>query len=173
MDADLQTLSVEVGAALKAAGAVLATAESCTGGWVAEIVTATAGSSAWFDCGFVTYSNAAKQRMLGVPEATLKAHGAVSEAVAMAMARGALAHSDATAALSITGIAGPGGAVPGKPVGTVCFGWALADGRSRSETRHFDGDREAVRRQSACHTLAVLLALLGGTPKDPVARTVP
>ncbi|MFZ5505973.1 MAG: nicotinamide-nucleotide amidohydrolase family protein, partial [Pseudomonadota bacterium] len=78
MDTDLQTLSVEVGAALKAAGAVLATAESCTGGWVAEIVTATAGSSAWFDCGFVTYSNAAKQRMLGVPEATLKAHGAVS-----------------------------------------------------------------------------------------------
>ena len=173
MDAELQRLSVEVGAALKAAGAVLATAESCTGGWVAEIVTATAGSSAWFDCGFVTYSNAAKQRMLGVAEATLKAHGAVSEPVALEMARGALAHSAATAALSITGIAGPGGAVPGKPVGTVCFGWALADGRIRSETRHFDGDREAVRRQSACHTLAVLLALLGATPQDPVARTVP
>ena len=173
MDADLQALSIGVGAALQAAGAVLATAESCTGGWVAEIVTATAGSSAWFDCGFVTYSNAAKQRMLGVPEATLKAHGAVSEPVALAMARGALAQSGATVALSITGIAGPGGAVPGKPVGTVCFGWALADGRSRSETRHFDGDREAVRRQSACHTLAVLLALLGGAPKDPMARTVP
>ncbi len=173
MDAELQRLSVDVGAALKAAGAVLATAESCTGGWVAEIVTATAGSSAWFDCGFVTYSNAAKQRMLGVAEATLKAHGAVSEPVALEMARGALAHSAATAALSITGIAGPGGAVPGKPVGTVCFGWALADGRIRSETRHFDGDREAVRRQSACHTLAVLLALLGATPQDPVARTVP
>jgi nicotinamide-nucleotide amidase len=173
MDADLHTLSIEVGAALKAAGAVLATAESCTGGWVSEIITATAGSSAWFDCGFVTYSNAAKQRMLGVPEATLKAHGAVSEAVALAMARGALANSGATVALSITGIAGPGGAVPGKPVGTVCFGWAFADGRSRSETRHFDGDREAVRRQSACHTLAVLLAMLGSKPKDPVARTVP
>jgi nicotinamide-nucleotide amidase len=173
MDADLQALSIEVGAALQAAGAVLATAESCTGGWVAEIVTATAGSSAWFDCGFVTYSNAAKQRMLGVPEATLKAHGAVSEPVALAMARGALAQSGATVALSITGIAGPGGAVPGKPVGTVCFGWALADGRSRSETLLFDGDREAVRRQSACHTLAVLLALLGGAPKDPMARTVP
>ncbi len=173
MDAELQRLSVDAGAALKAAGAVLATAESCTGGWVAEIVTATAGSSAWFDCGFVTYSNAAKQRMLGVAEATLKAHGAVSEPVALEMARGALAHSDATAALSITGIAGPGGAVPGKPVGTVCFGWALADGRIRSETRHFDGDREAVRRQSACHTLTVLLALLGATPQDPVARTVP
>ena len=173
MDAELQRLSVETGAALQAAGALLATAESCTGGWVAEIVTATAGSSAWFDCGFVTYSNAAKQRMLGVADATLKAHGAVSEPVALEMARGALAHSDATAALSITGIAGPGGAVPGKPVGTVCFGWALADGRIRSETRHFDGDREAVRRQSACHTLAVLLALLGATPQDPVARTVP
>ena len=173
MDADLSRLSADVGSALQAAGAVLATAESCTGGWVAEIITATAGSSAWFDCGFVTYSNAAKQRMLGVEAATLQTHGAVSEAVALDMARGALAHSDATAALSITGIAGPGGAVPGKPVGTVCFGWAMADGRIRSETRHFDGDREAVRRQSACHTLAVLLALLGATPKDPVARTAP
>ncbi len=173
MDAELERLSAEIGAALRAAGAVLTTAESCTGGWVAEIVTATAGSSAWFDCGFVTYSNAAKQRMLGVAEATLKTHGAVSEPAALEMARGALAHSDATAALSITGIAGPGGAVPGKPVGTMCFGWALADGRTRTETRHFDGDREAVRRQSSCHTLAVLLALLGATPQNPVARTVP
>lgn len=173
MDATLQSLSVRVGAALQAAGAVLATAESCTGGWVAETVTATAGSSAWFDCGFVTYSNAAKQRLLGVAADTLLAHGAVSEAVALEMARGALGHSSATAALSITGIAGPGGAVPGKPVGTVCFGWALADGRTRTETRHFDGDREAVRHQSVCHTLAVLLALLGTTPENPVARTVP
>lgn len=159
MDADLQTLSIEVGAALKAAGAVLATAESCTGGWVAEIVTATAGSSAWFDCGFVTYSNAAKQRMLGVPEATLKAHGAVSEQVAQAMARGALAHSGATAALSITGIAGPGGAVPGKPVGTVCFGWARGD-HTYTERLVFQGDRQAVREQTIRHALQGLLRFI-------------
>ena len=162
MDAELQRLSVDAGAALKAAGAVLATAESCTGGWVAEIVTATAGSSAWFDCGFVTYSNAAKQRMLGVADATLKAHGAVSEPVALEMARGALAHSDATAALSITGIAGPGGAVPGKPVGTVCFGWAAIDAAPVSETRQFAGDRAAVRRAAALHALRGAYRLLPG-----------
>jgi nicotinamide-nucleotide amidase len=173
MDEELRTLSAEVGAALSATGAVLATAESCTGGWVAEVITATAGSSTWFDCGFVTYSNAAKQRLLGVPASTLAAHGAVSEAAALAMAHGALANSAATVALSVTGIAGPGGAVPGKPVGTVCFGWALAGGVERTETRHFDGDREAVRRKSLRHTLAVLLALLEVPPENSVARTVP
>lgn len=161
MDEELKALSVRAGSALRATGHVLATAESCTGGWVAEVVTATAGSSAWFDCGFVTYSNAAKQRLLGVLPATLALHGAVSEAVALELARGALLNSSATVALSITGIAGPGGAVPGKPVGTVCFGWAVKDGAERTETRHFDGDREAVRRSSVCHTLAVLLALPG------------
>ncbi|WP_018412067.1 CinA family protein [Methyloversatilis thermotolerans] len=173
MDAELSRLSVEVGAALRAAGSMLTTAESCTGGGVAETVTATPGSSAWFDCGFVTYSNAAKQRLLGVDAATLQAHGAVSEAVAREMVRGALAASSADVALSITGIAGPAGAVPGKPVGTVCFAWAFSDGRERSETCHFDGDREAVRRQSTCHTLTVLLALLGAPSDEPVARTVP
>ena len=173
MDEDLRTLSAEVGAALASAGAVLATAESCTGGWVAEVITATAGSSAWFDCGFVTYSNAAKQRLLGVPAQTLAVHGAVSEAVALAMALGALANSTATVALSVTGIAGPGGAVPGKPVGTVCFGWALAGGVERTETGHFDGDRETVCRKSLRHTLAVLLALLEVSPENSVARTVP
>jgi nicotinamide-nucleotide amidase len=160
-DDELAVLSARVGSALRATGHVLATAESCTGGWVAEVVTATAGSSTWFDCGFVTYSNTAKQRLLGVLPATLAMHGAVSEAVALELARGALLNSSATVALSITGIAGPGGAVPGKPVGTVCFGWALKDGAERTETCHFDGDREAVRRSSVCHTLAVLLALPG------------
>jgi nicotinamide-nucleotide amidase len=161
MDAELSALSAAVGAACLASGHVIATAESCTGGWVAEVLTATAGSSAWFDCGLVTYSNSAKMRLLDVPEAALAAYGAVSEPVALAMAHGALARSVATVALSITGIAGPGGATPGKPVGTVCFGWAMQRGVARSETRHFAGDREAVRKLSVCHTLSVLLALPG------------
>jgi nicotinamide-nucleotide amidase len=161
MDDELHALSAAVGAACLSSGAVIAAAESCTGGWVAEVLTATAGSSAWFDCGFVTYSNAAKQRLLGVAQTTLGAHGAVSEAVALEMARGALANSSASVALSITGIAGPGGATPGKPVGTVCFGWVVKGGVERSETRHFDGDRETVRRLSVRHTLTALLALPG------------
>ncbi|MBP6097225.1 MAG: nicotinamide-nucleotide amidohydrolase family protein [Methyloversatilis sp.] len=164
MDDELNALSVKVGSTLRATGHLLATAESCTGGWVAEVVTATAGSSAWFDCGFITYSNTAKQRLLGVLPATLATHGAVSEPVALELVRGALLNSSATVAISITGIAGPGGAVPGKPVGTVCFGWAVKDGAERAETCHFDGDREAVRRSSVCHTLAVLLALPGVQP---------
>ncbi|WP_069038668.1 CinA family protein [Methyloversatilis sp. RAC08] len=160
MDEEFAALSAAVGAACVASGHVVVAAESCTGGWVAEVLTATAGSSGWFDCGLVTYSNAAKQRLLDVPVELLAAHGAVSEPVALAMARGALARSAATVALSVTGIAGPGGATPGKPVGTVCFGWAVKGGVERSETRHFDGDRETVRRLSVRHTLTVLLALL-------------
>jgi nicotinamide-nucleotide amidase len=160
-DPELEALAAEVGAALAAQGLMLATAESCTGGWVAAAVTAIAGSSGWFERGFVTYSNAAKETMLGVGTDLLAAHGAVSEPVAQAMATGALAHSGAGVALSITGIAGPGGAVPGKPVGTVCFGWARRDGGVRVETRRFDGDRSAVRRQAVLHALSGLLALSG------------
>ncbi|MCQ9376990.1 CinA family protein [Methyloversatilis sp. XJ19-49] len=159
MDEEFAALSDAVGAACRTSGHVIVSAESCTGGWVAEVLTATAGSSAWFDCGFVTYSNVAKQRLLDVPVDLLAAHGAVSEPVALAMVHGALARSAATIALSVTGIAGPGGATPGKPVGTVCFGWAVKGGVERSETRHFDGDRETVRRLSVRHTLTVLLAL--------------
>ncbi|MBU0602937.1 MAG: nicotinamide-nucleotide amidohydrolase family protein [Gammaproteobacteria bacterium] len=173
MDDALRQLASEVGTALRNTGAVLVTAESCTGGGVARAITAVPGSSAWFDSGFVTYSNASKQRMLGVSAGTLATHGAVSEAVALEMARGALHASGATAALSVTGIAGPDGAVAGKPVGTVCFGWALADGTQRCETRHFGGDRDAVREQSVRHTLAVLKALLRAQPGNPVAKTVP
>lgn len=173
MDDELSALSLKVGSVLRATGHVLVTAESCTGGWVAEVVTATAGSSAWFDCGFVPYSNAAKQRLLGVLPATLTTHGAVSEAVALELARGALLNSNATVALSITGIAGPDGAVPGKPVGTVCFGWAEKEGPERTETCHFEGDREAVRKSSVCHTLTVLLALPGVQVRNRMARTVP
>ena len=156
--ADLQTLSESVGAQLLSRGEWLATAESCTGGWVAQSITAIAGSSAWFDRGFVTYSNAAKQEMLGVTEATLERHGAVSEATARAMAQGAIAHSRADWAIAITGIAGPGGGSPEKPVGTVCFAWAQRDGGCEAQTCVFAGDRAAVREQSVIHALRGLLA---------------
>lgn len=158
----MDELARRVGQRLKAVNAVLATAESCTGGWVAQVVTSVAGSSAWFDRGFVTYSDAAKQELLGVGAETLRAHGAVSEATAREMARGALERSQATVAVSITGIAGPAGGTPEKPVGTVCFAWAQAGG-TRSETRRFSGDRERIRRESVVHALeGVLKALQGG-----------
>ncbi|MFW6259164.1 MAG: CinA family protein [Halochromatium sp.] len=134
----------------------LATAESCTGGWIAKCITDVAGSSAWLDRGFVTYSNAAKQEMLGVAEATLAAWGAVSEAVVAEMAGGAIAHSQASIAVAVSGIAGPGGGTATKPVGTLCFGWALPEGIA-VETRYFAGDREQVRRQAVAHALRGLL----------------
>lgn len=158
----MDELARRLGERLKAAKAVLATAESCTGGWAAQAVTSVAGSSSWFDRGFVTYSDAAKQELLGVRAETLRAHGAVSEATAREMARGALERSRATLALSITGVAGPGGGSREKPVGTVCFAWAQAGGIV-SETHHFSGDRESVRRQSVVVALeGVLKALQGG-----------
>jgi nicotinamide-nucleotide amidase len=144
------------GRRLKAARSLLVTAESCTGGWVAQAVTSVAGSSEWFERGYVTYSNAAKREALGVSRQLLERHGAVSEQTARAMARGALARSRGTIALAITGIAGPGGAVPGKPVGTVCFAWAQGR-RMRSETRRFRGGRDRVRRQSVIHALRGVL----------------
>jgi nicotinamide-nucleotide amidase len=150
----LSRLATLVGTRLKAAGETLATAESCTGGWVAQSVTAIAGSSEWFERGFVTYTNTAKQEMLGVSPDTLARHGSVSEQTAGEMASGALEHSHAGFALSITGVAGPTGGSRAKPVGTVCFGWARrADGAVRVETRRFEGDRKAVRRQSVIHAL--------------------
>jgi nicotinamide-nucleotide amidase len=150
----MKPLAESLGRALKARNAWLVTAESCTGGWAAEAVTAIAGSSEWFERGFVTYSNAAKEELLGVRPQTLAREGAVSEATAREMALGALAHSRGTLALAITGIAGPAGGTPAKPVGTVCFAWANRSGLLRSETRHFSGDREAVRRQSVERALA-------------------
>ena len=139
---------------------MIATAESCTGGWVAQELTALAGSSAWFDRGFVTYSNEAKQEMLGVRAQTLKEHGAVSEQTAIEMAQGALERSRASVALAITGIAGPAGGTPAKPVGTVCFAWATKGRPARAETKRFSGDREAVRRQSVEYSLATVLEVL-------------
>ena len=162
--ADLLELSETLGHVLLARGEWLATAESCTGGWVAQSITAIAGSSAWFDRGFVTYSNAAKQEMLGVTEATLERHGAVSEATARAMAQGAIAHSRADWAIAITGIAGPGGGSPEKPVGTVCFAWAQRDGGCEAQTCVFAGDRAAVREQSVIHALRGLLARIESAP---------
>jgi nicotinamide-nucleotide amidase len=158
----LTTLATLVGKALLSKGASLAAAESCTGGGIAEAVTRVSGSSAWFERGFVTYSNAAKTEMLGVGEALLAQFGAVSEETAQAMARGALAHSRAAFALSVTGIAGPTGGTAEKPVGTVCFAWTGRGGPIASETRCFDGDRDAVRRQSVIHALQGLLRLLDG-----------
>ena len=156
---NLNLLSRQAGKALKSEGATLVTAESCTGGWVAQAVTSVAGSSEWFERGYVTYSNAAKCEALGVRKATLARHGAVSEETAREMARGALKHSRGTIALSITGVAGPGGGSPGRPVGTVCFGWA--QGRKiASETKRFRGGRNSVRRQSVIHALRGVLKWL-------------
>jgi nicotinamide-nucleotide amidase len=151
----LTTLATLVGAKLKARGMLLATAESCTGGWVAQAVTAISGSSDWFERGFVTYSNAAKTEMLGVKADLLGAHGAVSEETARAMAAGALVNSRAQISLAITGVAGPTGGSAEKPVGMVCFAWAVQGGVISAATRQFQGDRESVRRQ------AVIFALQG------------
>jgi nicotinamide-nucleotide amidase len=157
---ELENLAERLGAVLLSRGEWLAVAESCTGGWLAQSVTAIAGSSAWFDRGFVTYSNAAKADMLGVPESTLERHGAVSEATARAMAQGALAHSRADWSVAVTGIAGPGGGTPEKPVGTVCFAWAQRDGGCEALTRRFIGDRAAVREQAVALALNGLLERL-------------
>lgn len=156
---DITDLATRTGHALQAKGWLMATAESCTGGGVGYAVTEVAGSSAWFDCGFITYSNASKTEMLSVPAALIAQFGAVSEEVAGAMAEGARANSHAQVSVSTTGIAGPGGAVAGKPVGTVCFGWAIGD-RTWTERVVFDGDRRAVREQTVAHALQGLLRLL-------------
>lgn len=145
--------------ALKANGWMLATAESCTGGWIAKLCTDLAGSSAWFERGFVTYSNEAKQEMLGVQAETLAQYGAVSEVVTAEMAAGALLHSRAQVAVSVSGIAGPGGGTETKPVGMVCFGWAVQGGETRTETCQFAGDRDAVRLQSVEYALRSVLRL--------------
>lgn len=152
-------LAARLGQELAAAGARLVTAESCTGGWVAQAVTSVSGSSVWFERGFVTYSNEAKLEMLGVERATLERHGAVSEETAREMALGALRHSRASVALAVTGVAGPGGGTPAKPVGLVCLAWAT-EGAVRSESRHYAGDRERVRRQSVERALEGALELL-------------
>jgi len=163
----MEKLSRTVGERLKSAGAMLVTAESCTGGWVAQALTSVAGSSEWFERGFVVYSNEAKREMLGVRAETLSQHGAVSEETAREMARGALERSRGTLALAVTGVAGPGGGSAGKPVGMVCFAWAGKAGALRSETCDFRGDRESVRRQSVIHALEGVLTTLTRAGRGP------
>lgn len=156
----LNKLAEELGQRLQAAGLILATAESCTGGWVSKVVTDIPGSSAWFDRGFVAYGNPAKQEMLGVSAAAITDHGAVSEEVALEMARGALEHSRAGVAVAITGIAGPTGGSEDKPVGTVCFAWVRTGRGPLSQRVQFAGNREEVRHQSVRFALGRLLELL-------------
>ena len=159
-DAELTRLAARVGQHLLKVRRVVATAESCTGGWIAKSLTDVAGSSQWFVEGFVTYSNESKVRRLGVPRDVLKRKGAVSEATVRAMAAGALRRAKAQVAVAVTGIAGPDGGVPGKPVGTVWLGWASRRGgalRIRTQLKHFRGDRDSVRRKAVRSALQGLL----------------
>ncbi len=167
-DAILLELARQTGKQLEQNGLKLVSAESCTGGWIGQIVTAIPGSSAWYDRGFITYSNISKQQMLRVQPQTLAQFGAVSEQTAREMAQGALTTSQAHIAVSVTGIAGPDGGSAEKPVGTVCFAWLLENLPNRianSQTHHFGGDREAIRRQSVAIALqGVLELLINSTP---------
>lgn len=155
-DREMMQLSQQLGETLRQLGATVTTAESCTGGWIAKAITDIAGSSAWFERGFVTYSNEAKQQMIGVDGATLEAHGAVSEPVVRQMAQGALNAAAATWAVSVSGIAGPDGGSAQKPVGTVWFGIANSQGEVRAYLQNFSGDRETVRRQATVFALEIL-----------------
>ncbi len=160
MDQELETVARDVGEALLARRLMLVTAESCTGGWTAAVLTSVAGSSQWFERGFVTYSNHAKQQMLGVPAQWLARYGAVSEPVARAMAEGALVRSDSQLALAITGVSGPGGGSAEKPVGTVWLGWSARDGTTWARREHFEGDRFAVRRAAVIAALTEITRYL-------------
>lgn len=157
MDRELYALAERAGVALKRRGFMLATAESCTGGWIGQAITMVPGSSGWFDCGFITYTNAAKRDLLGVREQTLEAFGAVSEQTVAEMAAGALLHSRAQIAVAVSGVAGPDGGSADKPVGTVCIAWALQGAQPGVQTFVFPGDRDAVRRAS-------VIAALEGLP---------
>ncbi|HEX5364802.1 MAG TPA: nicotinamide-nucleotide amidohydrolase family protein [Gallionella sp.] len=157
----MDVLAAQIGGLLKAHGLMLATAESCTGGGVGQAITEVAGSSAWFERGFVTYSNLSKQQMLDVNESTLRQHGAVSEAVVREMVAGALRHSGAQVALAVSGIAGPDGGTPDKPVGTVWFAWGLRDGLVHARVHHLDGNRSEVRSRAVRIALQGIVDLLG------------
>jgi len=167
MDTELYQLAEQVAAKMTETGQWLGTAESCTGGWVAKSLTDVAGSSQWFERGYVVYNGLAKQQMLGVPKAIIEENGEVSEAVVRALAEGVLAKSNASVSLSISGIAGPGGGSAEKPVGTVWFAWSVADKvvgvvrgiKTTTGVQCFSGDRESVRRQAVMHALQGVLAL--------------
>ena len=157
----MDVLAAQVGELLKAHGLKLATAESCTGGGVAQAITDVAGSSAWFERGFITYSNLSKQQMLRVSETTLIQHGAVSEATVREMVEGALANSAAQVALAVSGIAGPGGGTPDKPVGTVWFAWGIKHGLMLARVHHLAGNRPEIRNSAVHIALQGVLDLLG------------
>lgn len=159
-DAALDALAEATGARLRAARDMLVTAESCTGGWIAKVMTGIAGSSEWFDCGLVVYSYEAKQRLLGVRPKTLEETGAVSRETVIEMVSGALVNSGASLAVAVTGIAGPGGGTEDKPVGTVWIGWKRRGGYPDARLFHFDGDRDAVRRQTVVAALRGIGVLL-------------
>ena len=152
-DADLTALAEDVARRLLANGATLVTAESCTGGWIAKMMTDISGSSSWFECGVVAYSYEAKEALLGVRPETLEQQGAVSRETAIEMVSGALARYGATLAVAVTGIAGPSGGLPGKPVGTVWIGWKQRGEYAQAQLFHFDGNRDAVRRQTVAAAL--------------------
>ncbi len=160
-DAELRDHAEALGQRFRAARLSLVTAESCTGGWIAKTVTDIAGSSDWFDCGMVAYSYEAKQAMLGVRPETLEHHGAVSRETVVEMVSGALTHAGANIAVAVTGIAGPGGGAPDKPVGTVWIGWKRRGGYAHAQLFQFDGDRDAVRRQTVAAALDGLDRLIG------------
>ena len=160
MNKNLHPIIERIGTILQTKGLMLVTAESCTGGWVAEAITSVPNASLYFERGFVTYSNAAKIEMLGVKQETLQKHGAVSEEIAQEMAEGAVKNSHAQVSLAITGIAGPSGGTQEKPVGTICFGWQLPHQIPKISTQYFQGDRAAIRLQSVEFALEELLALL-------------
>jgi nicotinamide-nucleotide amidase len=160
-ESDITRLARKLGRACQRRGVMLAVAESCTGGGVAEACTRVSGSSAWFERGMVTYTNVAKREMLGVSQLTLEVHGAVSEQTAREMASGALANSHARVSVAVTGIAGPTGAVPGKPVGTVHIAWGVRGGDIQARKFLFKGDRASVRFQSVAVALQGLIDLLG------------
>ncbi|WP_306673695.1 CinA family protein [Tahibacter caeni] len=161
-DAELLDLGRGVAEILQQRGQMLVTAESCTGGWIAKTLTDIAGSSAWFEAGLVAYSYEAKQALLGVRPETLAQHGAVSQETVVEMVSGALARYGASVAVAVTGIAGPGGATPGKPVGTVWIGWKRRGGYAQAQVFHFDGDREAVRRHTVAAALRGVQKILTG-----------
>jgi len=160
VDAVLYRLAEKLSLALVARDLMLATAESCTGGWIAETITRVPGSSQWFERGFVAYTFISKREMLGVNPKTLSMYGAVSDQTACEMALGALENSHAQVAIAVSGIAGPDGGTPSKPVGTVCFAWALKGAQLVSETKFFTGDRHAIRRKAVNRALHVALTLL-------------
>ena len=164
MDQVLYRLAVRVGRELERRKLMMASAESCTGGWIGQAVTMVPGSSAWFERGFVTYTYISKREMLGVKGASLARHGAVSEQIVREMALGVLRASHAQVAVSVSGVAGPGGGTPDKPVGTVCFGWACTPRRVVVQTRRFRGDRDQVRRRAVAHALRGILLLLAERP---------